>query len=125
MTASDQQFPLGYSGKWIALGIVSSADIQRDQQECAQSDDPYPEHYRWRAFSMFLAAHPTLSPETAHELYELGATEADYTAGGSMMAAVLRHPNCPSDLLRLGLTSGRPHLQRLAAQRLNSNENNS
>jgi len=38
--------------------------------------------------------------------------------GGSMMAAILRHRDCPVDLLQLALDSGASHLRRIAAQRL-------
>jgi len=42
--------------------------------------------------------------------------------GGSIMATVLRHPDCPSDLLHSALAAERTYLQLIAAQRLNPNE---
>lgn len=124
MSAANEQLPLDYTPQWIALGIVTAANIDRDQQECATGDDPSPEHYRWRAFSRFLAAQQTLLPTLAHQLYALGAADADSAMGGSIMAAVLRHPDCPPALLQSALASEHAHLQRIAARRLDSNARN-
>jgi hypothetical protein len=118
MTYEDASLPLGYTSAWMALGVVSTADIARDEQEYAVGDDPHPEHYRWRAFSRFLAAQESLSPHLVQQLYELGSADPDSSMGGSMMAAVLRHRDCPTDLLHAALTSPRPRLRRIAMQRL-------
>src|SRR5678815_3765151 len=118
MSTDDKPLPLDYTPDWIALGIVTAADIHGDQQACATGDDPYPEHYRWRAFSRFFAGQQSLSSSLAHQLYTLGASDADYTMGGSIMAQVLRHRDCPIDLLQSALTSDQAHLRRIAAQRL-------
>ena len=122
MASHDEQLPLGYTPDWIALGIVSAADIRRDERDAATSDDPHPEHYRWRAFSRFLSEQRTLSPLLAQQFYALGAADADPSTGSSMMAAVLRHPDCPAAVLQSGLASDQPHLQRIATQRLNPND---
>jgi len=81
-------------------------------------DDPRPEHYRWRAFSRFLAARDSLSPHLAEQLYALGSADPDSSMGGSMMAAILRRKDCPAELLHAALASNRPYLQRIAAKRL-------
>lgn len=81
MSFPDDPLPLGYTSQWIDLGIVSHADIRRDEQECRAGDDPHAEHYRWRAFSRFLSAQPTLSPILAQHLYSLGATDPDISMG--------------------------------------------
>jgi hypothetical protein len=124
MSANDQTLPLDYTQDWIALGIVTAADIHRDQQECETGDDPHPEHYRWRAFTRFFAAQQSLSSSLAHQLYALGATDADHSMGGSIMAEVLRDQDCPLDLLHSALASNHAHLMRIAAQRLNRNDRN-
>ena len=124
MVTTDQPLPLDYTPDWIVLGIVTAADIHRDQQECATGDDPHPEHYRWRAFSRFVAAQQSLSSLLAHQLYALGATDADHAMGGSITADVLRHRDCPLDLLHSALASNHAHLQRIAAHRLNRNDRN-
>lgn len=115
---NDRALPHGYFDEWIRHGIVTRVDIRRDGRELAKGEDPYPEHYRWRAFSRFLAAQQTLSPLLARQLYALGSADVDLAMGGSMMAEVLRHRDCPLDLLNFALTSERPHLQRIAEQRL-------
>ena len=115
-----EPLPLGYTPQWIELGIVSLDDIQRDEREVLAGDDPHPEHYRWRAFSRFLAEQSTLASPVASQLYALGSTDADVAMGGSIMVAVINHLECPVDVLRLALASGHGHLQRIAAQRLES-----
>jgi hypothetical protein len=119
MAAADEHLPLDYTPDWIALGIVTAADINRDEEESASGEDPHPEHYRWRAFSRFLAAKKSLPSPLAHQLFALGAADADRAMGGSIMADVLRHQDCPLDLLDSALTSDRAHLKRIVAQRLN------
>lgn len=44
--------------------------------------------------------------------------------GGSIMAAVLRHPDCPIELLQSALASERAHLQRIATKRLHRYDRN-
>ena len=124
MAATDQRLPLDYTPDWIALGIVTAADIYRDEQGCATGDDPFPAHYRWRAFSRFIAAQPSLASSLAHQLYALGAADADHAMGGSIMAEVLRHRDCPHDLLHSALDSDRAHLHRIADQRLKNDDLN-
>lgn len=124
MPSSEAHLPLDYTSQWVALGIVSSADILGDEQESLVSDDPHSEHHRWRAFSRFLAAQPRLSSALAQQLYSLRATDADHTMGGSIMAAILRHTDCPAELLHSALESQHSHLHRIAAQRLNRNDRN-
>lgn len=118
MARNDAPLPLGYTGAWLVLGVVSASDIARDEQECSVGDDPYPEHYRWRAFSRFLAVQESLSPHLAQQLYALGSADPDSSMGGAMMAAILRREDCPVELLHTALASNRPYLQRIAAKRL-------
>ncbi len=118
MAATDEPLPLDYTPAWIALGLVTAADVEHDRLECAIGEDPHPEHYRWRAFHRFLTAQLPLLPRLAHELYALGEVDVDAAMGGTIMAEILRHPDCPLALLHTALLSERPHLRRLAAQRL-------
>jgi hypothetical protein len=120
MLSSGEQLPLDYTPDWMALGIVSAEDIRRDAEELESGDDPYSEHYRWRAFSRFMAARETFPSQLAHQLYALGASDPEHSMGGSMMAVVLRHPECPLDLLKAALESDRMHLRRIAAKRLDA-----
>ncbi len=118
MAANDASLPLGYTGQWVTLGVVSIVDIERDEHECSEGHDSHPEHYRWRAFSRFIEARESLAPQLAHQLYALGATDPDSSMGGSMMAAILRRRDCPPELLHTALASHRPYLQRIAEERL-------
>src|SRR5262245_54354604 len=101
----DEQLPLGYTRLWITLVIVTAADIHRDEREALTGDDPHAEHYRWRAFSRFFAEQRQLTPSLALQLYALGAADADSSMGASIMASVLRHPDCSDDVLQSGITS--------------------
>jgi len=104
------------------LGIVSQDDIQSDAITCANGEDHHPEHYRWRAFSRFLDKQRSLSPEIAQGLFQLGAEDPDRSTGGSIMAAVLRHRACPSELLESCLGSDQSHIRALALRRLTKHE---
>ena len=119
MASTDRSLSLDYPALWASLGIVTAVEICRDQEECAGDSDPHPEHYRWRAFRRFLAKQQALAPSLAHQLIALGEADADHAMGGSMMAMVLRRADCPLELLRAALTSERPHIRRIATQRLN------
>jgi len=118
MAANDAPLPLGYTSAWLALGVVSPSDIARDEREYFMGNELSPEHYRWRAFSRFLAAQESLSPHLAQQLYALGSADPDSSMGGSMMAAILRREDCPAELLHTALASHRPYLQRIATERL-------
>jgi putative acetyltransferase len=110
--------PLGYTPAWLALGIVTEAEIQEQVKQHTTGEDPHSEHYRWRSFSGYLSAQGSLSPTLSVLLYELGAADADMAMGGSMMAAILRREDCPSELLRSALTSPRSYLRELAAKKM-------
>jgi hypothetical protein len=116
-----ENLALDYTPQWIALGIISAAGIANDECELLRGDNPHPEHYRWRAFSRFLAAQPSLSAALARDLYALGETDADRSMEASMQGAILRHADCPADLLRSALTAKEEHLRRIAARRLGPN----
>jgi hypothetical protein len=115
---SEKFLPLYYTAKWIDLGIVTLADIERDALATFTSDDPNPEHYRWRAFTRFMEAQKTITPALARDLYALGNADVDIAMGGSMMAEILRHPDCPTEILEAALGSERKHLQRIAGKRM-------
>jgi hypothetical protein len=80
-------------------------------------DDPNPEHYRYWAFREFLAKRRPLCPEVAVSLYELGDIDPDVNLGGSMMADILRLPECPPALFDAATESGRRHLVRIVERR--------
>jgi hypothetical protein len=109
---------LGFTQQWIDLGIVTPESIAWDATQIDEGDDPNPEHYRWRAFETFMKDHARLDPGLASELFQLGESDPDFSMGGSMMALIVRHPDCPDFLLSLAIKSDCDHLRRIAAIRL-------
>lgn len=122
MPNPDKESPLGLSPQWIDLGIVTRESIAWDTKQLRESDDPHPEHYRWRAFERFMKDQAHLNPNLANELYRLGDSDSDYSMGGSIMAQVLRHPECPDSLMRVTMSSDRSHLKKIAEIRLKSHK---
>jgi len=116
------KLPLGFTARWVELGIISQNDIQNESIACANSTDHHPEHYRWRAFSRFIEEQRSLSPEVAQSLFQLGAEDGDRSTSGAIMAAVLRHRACPPELMESCLGSDQPHIRALALRRLTKHE---
>lgn len=54
---------LGYTEAWVACGIVDGAFLRKQYAEYSSSEDKNQEHYRARAFSLFLASVEGLSDE--------------------------------------------------------------
>lgn len=108
---------LGFSVHWSRIGIITPEKIAGFACELENGDNPHPEHYRWRAFSEFLATYSELPSSIARELYTLGDTDPDHALGGSIMAAIVRRPECPSDVLAAALQSSRKHLHKLVQNR--------
>jgi hypothetical protein len=110
--------PLGFSGQWFALGLITKPQHQEFLVEFQKGDDPHSEHYRWRAFCNFLEKHSQLSDDLMRQLYRLGEMDADHAMGGSMMAAILRRADCPEDLVRDGAQNpDQKHLKKIARGR--------
>jgi hypothetical protein len=108
---------LGFTPAWFAVGVVDDAVLDRQRAEWDKGEDDNTEHYRYRAFREFLAAHRPLAPELAAALYELGAADPDWSMGGAIMADLVRLSECPPAVLRTALTSGRKHLVRIVERR--------
>ena len=60
---------LGFTSAWFALGVVDGTVLARQRMEWDKGADDNTEHYRYRAFRDFLAAHRPLSPDQAAALY--------------------------------------------------------
>jgi hypothetical protein len=108
---------LGFTDQWHELGIVTLELLNQLRAQWLSSEDRHAEHYRWRAFLAFADARPELNPQLAVELYALGEAEPDVAMGGSIMAYVLRRPECPDILVDGALTSRRPHLMKIAQRK--------
>ena len=107
---------LGFTPAWFEAGAANASILSQIKAAWDQSDDRNPEHYRYGAFCRFLQAQGPLSSELALKLYSLGGSDPDSAMGGSMMAAILRRPECPRDLLVAAQRSGRKHLERIARE---------
>lgn len=110
---------LGFTEAWFELGIIDKPLLDILCVRWHESGDHSPEHYRWRAFTLFVLRVSPLSAELATALYDLGAAEVDPAMGGSMMRSVIQMPNCPVELLQRAFASDHPHLVRIARRRLN------
>src|SRR5215510_2473347 len=109
---------LEFTQEWIDLGIITPAMLTELESEWRSSDDRNPEHYRWRAFLNFVRSNPSPGDDVLRRLYRLGATDADSATGGSIMADILRRNDCPEDLWRQAIESGRSFLRKIAEQKL-------
>lgn len=106
---------LGFNDRWVALGVVTDADIQRIVQEFEASDDKNTEHYRYGAFKKFFAANQPFSPERVRELYDLADRDPDPGMGGSLLVEIVALPECPDDILdRAASDTKRRHLVKFA-----------
>jgi len=108
--------PLGFTPEWIDLGVVTEEQIAEAVAAFEQSDDKNPEHYRYKAFRDYLAAHRPLPDEMAAALYDLGDRDPDYSMGGAMMGDIVRLKECPIEVLEKAAISERRHLVKLAAR---------
>jgi len=107
--------PFGFTAPWFALGLVTETRLAELLAEWARGEDRSTEHYRWRAFTAFLAEHRPLPPDTAVALYDLGAADDDRAMGEAMMHTIIRLPECPGSLVAIAASSGVRHLERAAA----------
>jgi hypothetical protein len=113
--------PLGFSDQWRVLGLITESQYQEHLCEFQKGVDNHPEHYRWRAFCDFIKRQNLMSNELLWQLYRIGEADPDYSMGGSIMAEIVRRPECPMDLLQEAeKKSGREYLQRIASARLSN-----
>lgn len=115
MTTEDP--PFAFSAAWFSLGLVTSEQVARYRAEWDRGEDQHPEHYRWRAFTEFVAERRPLAPEVVRALYTLGAADPDRPMGEAMMHRVLELAECPPDVLGAGAASGVRHLVRAVERR--------
>lgn len=62
---------LGYTKSWLDLGIVSEDLARQQYAEYCTSDDQHQEHYRHKAFSLFLGRTPSVSDELVDDIFLL------------------------------------------------------
>ena len=115
MTFDDSVFE--FSARWYALGVVTPERLAALRTIWDAGEDRSPEHYRWRAFREFVAERRPLAPESAAELYALGAEDRDRPMGEAMMHAILELPECPAEVMAAAHASGIRHLIRAVERR--------
>ena len=108
---------LGYTEDWFALGLIDNAMLELQRIGWDSGFDRNPEHYRYLCFRQFLARHRPLTPEMALALFALGAADQDLSMGGSMMADIIRLPECDSRVLESAMATGSKHLVQLVERR--------
>jgi len=62
---------LEFNNQWIELGIINDEKLRQFEVDWSKGEDPYPEHYRWRAFLDFIKSKEQLDENTAKALYVL------------------------------------------------------
>ena len=105
---------LGFTPKWVELDILTPETEEELLSEYRKGEDPYPEHYRWRAFHKFIQTNENLSPDTLRAIYNLGLEDSDKGMGESMMFSIIERSDCPKDLLEEASKSERKSVSKLA-----------
>jgi hypothetical protein len=106
MARSDPTSLLGFTDRWLALGVVTRERVEALGREFESSSDKNPEHYRYGAFRDYLAAHRPLPPVVADALYSLGEADPDRGMGRAMMMDIACLPECPPAVRDRALASG-------------------
>lgn len=88
--------------------------LEEFKREYESGLDVNTEHYRWRAFSLFLEENALLPSEILINLYKLGADDPDNIMGGSMMRELLNRKDCPLELIEAALQSDENFLVKAA-----------
>lgn len=105
---------LEFGERWLRLGLLTEEGLAALGREYESGGDENTEHYRYRVFVKFLAAHRPLSPLLAGALYELGGDDPDPALGGAMMRDIVDLAECPDEVLDKASASGRAHLVKAA-----------
>ncbi len=108
---------LGYTDDWFALGLIDDATLELQRIAWESGADHNPEHYRYAIFRQFLNNHRPLASELAAALFRLGACDADKAMGGSMMADIVRLPECSESLQDTAMETGIRHLVQIVERR--------
>jgi hypothetical protein len=69
MSERDYKALLRFGDRWFQLGLLTESDLHALGQTYETSDDRNTEHYRYKVFQDYLAAHRPLSPPMAAALY--------------------------------------------------------
>lgn len=112
-----------FKASWIDLGIVTPKILEELLVEYEKGEDPYIEHYRWRAFKNFLSKHQRLDEHDMMRLYEFVKNDSDPKIGESMIHALIKRDDFPIKLLEKETSSENKSLARVAFKELNKRKN--
>jgi len=113
----DDKTALGFTDEWLRLGVVTANQLETLAREYHRSDDKNPEHYRYRAFSEYLAANSVLCESQLEALYELGIRDPAPGLSAALLVDVVNRPECPETLRERALASGHKSLATLVTRR--------
>lgn len=108
---------LGYTEDWFLLGVIDNHLLEQQRNEWDAGLDTNPEHYRYSSFRRFLAARRPLTADLATALFSLGSQDHDMAMGGTIMADIIRLPECPQSVLDKAIGTGQKHLQKIVKRR--------
>lgn len=94
---------LKFSQDWIDTGIIDCQNFIQIKEKYLTDDDNSPEHYRWLAFRNFLKTNKDISAEIFHQIYFLAKKDPDYAMGRSMRFKIIKHTNCPLELINIAI----------------------
>ncbi|MGL6342652.1 MAG: hypothetical protein ACRC80_26360 [Waterburya sp.] len=94
---------LQFTQDWIDAGIIDSQSLAKIKEKYLEEKDDNYEHYRWFAFRSFLKVNPKISAETLHKIYILAKKDPDYGMGRSMRFQIIKHINCPVELIDIAI----------------------
>ena len=108
---------LGYTEDWFLLGVIDDLLLEQQRIEWETGLDTNPEHYRYSSFRRFLAGRRPLTADLAAALFFLGSKDLDLAMGGTIMADIVRLPECPQSVLDAAIDTGRKHLAKIVERR--------
>lgn len=94
---------LQFNKDWIDIGIIDQKSFIKIKEKYLEENDNSSEHYRWLAFINFLKNNKNISGELLHKIYFLGKKEPDYAMGSSMRFKIIKHINCPVELINIAI----------------------
>lgn len=92
---------LQFSQEWLDVDITTNDNFASIKQEYLKGEDKSTEHYRWKAFRVFMQSNNFLSQEKFHILYKIGKNDPDYTMGRAIIFDIISHPSCPEELIEI------------------------
>jgi hypothetical protein len=109
---------LGYTEDWFLLGVIDDHLLEQQRIDWDNRLDTNPEHYRYSSFRRFLKSRRPLTPDLAAALFSLGSRDPDLAMGGTIMADIVRLPECPQSVLDAASMTGRKHLEKIVERRV-------